>query len=181
MTTPEHRSTRGFTLVELMIVLTIAGILMVVGAPALSDFVADQRVRTVTSDIAAEIAFARVKAIEQSRRVFMERTGADWKDGWRIYADLNNDGNYDAGEELKVFDGFPAGNLVVCSVVAGAASNVASYSFRPDGRVAQGAGAGATDGIYVIDTMHNKIRGLRFGTSGRATVSKLNGTTPPCP
>ena len=56
----------------------------------LSEFVADQRVRTVASDIVGEIAFARAKAIEQSRRVYIERTGgAQWNNGWRIYVDLN--------------------------------------------------------------------------------------------
>ena len=54
MRAPKHSPARGFTLVELMIVVTIAGILMLVGAPALSDFVADQRVRTVTAGIVPE-------------------------------------------------------------------------------------------------------------------------------
>src|SRR5688500_2840587 len=100
---------RAFTLVELIIVLAIASILLLIGAPALSEFIADQRVRTAGSDIMAEMAFARAKALETSRRVYVQRTGVRWSDGWRIFVDIDRDENYDVGEELKVFNGFPAG------------------------------------------------------------------------
>ena len=63
----------GFTLIELMVVLTIVAILTVIGLPSLTDFVAEQRVRTVASDLVSEIVFARVKAVELSRRVIMEQ------------------------------------------------------------------------------------------------------------
>ncbi len=180
---PKGHRPRGFTLIELMIVLLIAAILVAVGAPALGEFVADQRVRTVASDIAAEIAYARAKALEHNRRVFFERTGATWGGGWRIFVDLNNDNNFDAGEELKVFNGFPAGSMYLCSTVGEFANNMI---FRPDGRVVRTTAVGANDGIFVVDTLadanvcNNKIRGLLFGVSGRATTIALRGTPPAC-
>jgi prepilin-type N-terminal cleavage/methylation domain-containing protein len=183
---PRRRAAYGFTLIELMIVVAIAAILVAVGAPALSEFMADQRVRTTASDIAADVAFARAKAIENSRRAYIQKTGALWTNGWRVYVDLNSSGSFDPGEELKQFDGFaPASTQYVCSTVADFAANVI---FRPDGRVVRSAGmpSASTDGIYVVDTLgggavaKNKIRGLLFGLSGRVTVVKLNGTAPPC-
>jgi prepilin-type N-terminal cleavage/methylation domain-containing protein len=175
----------GFTLIELMVVLVIVAILVVVGVPMITEFIADQRVRTVTSDIVADIAFARAKAVEQSRRVYMERTGATWANGWRIFVDLNDSNSYDANEEVKIFNGYPAGSMYLCSTVADFANNVI---FRPDGRVVRSAvpAPGANDGIYVVDLMNdgvlanNKIRGILFGTSGRATTVLLNGTGAPC-
>jgi len=173
----------GFTLIELIIVMMIAAILVVVGIPQISEFVADQRVRTVASDIAAEIAFARAKAIEQSRRVYIARTGTAWANGWRVFVDLNNNGAFDAGEELKVFDGFPAGNMYVCALPAGG-DFITNVIFRPDGRIVRTAAAGANDGVYVVDTMgdavlaNNKVRGLLFGVSGRVNVVRMNGTLP---
>lgn len=178
-----HRPSRGFTMIELMTVLVIAAIVVTLGAPALGEFMADQRVRTVASDIMAEIAFARAKALEESRRVFFERTGTTWAGGWRIYVDRNNNSAYDAGEELKVFDGFPAGNMYLCSGVGEFATTVI---FRPDGRVVRTSAPGANDGIFVVDTLgdavlaNNKIRGVLFGVSGRATVVRMNGVAPPC-
>jgi prepilin-type N-terminal cleavage/methylation domain-containing protein len=175
---------RGFTLIELMIVLVIAAVLLMIGTPMLSEFVADQRVRTVSSDIMADIAFARAKALENSRRVYLERTGATWTGGWHIFVDVNNDTVFNAGdEELKVFSGFPAGTtLSVCSNVAEFANTII---FRPDGRIVRNTAVTQTDGLYVIDTLgdaavaNDKIRGILFGGLGRATVVKMNGLALP--
>ena len=97
---PRRRAARGFTLIELMSVAAVAAILIAVGAPPLGEFMADQRVRSTASDIAAEIAFARAKAIENSRRAYIERTGGEWRNGWRVYVDLNNSGGITFGQPL---------------------------------------------------------------------------------
>lgn len=190
----------GFTLIELMITLAIAAILVVVGLPSMTDFVAEQRVRTVTSDVVSEIAFARAKAVEMSRRVIVERLSVSgWHLGWRIYVDVDNDGAYAANTdtELKRFDGFgtgvasTTGRLYTCSTVGDFTANII---FRPDGRVVRGAAATtANDGIYIIDPMgdndvcNNKTRAVLFDLSGRVTsriitsgVATCQGVTPPC-
>ena len=180
-----RRGARGFTLIELLIVVTILGIFLTIGVPALSEFVADQRVRTVTSNIVAEIAFARAKSIESSRRVIMEQTAGSWNNGWRTYADVDGDGKYDATKdtEIKVFEGFAPGNIYTCSTVADFKTQIV---FRPDGRVVRTGRVDPNDGIYVIDVMkdaalpNNKIRGIVFGLSGRTAVVKKNGEAPPC-
>ena len=189
----------GFTLIELMIVLTIVAILIAVGLPSMTDFIAEQRVRTAASDVVSEIMFARAKAVEQSRRVIIEKLGVNWDQGWRIYADINNDGAYQAGTdmELKQFNGFgtgaasATGRLYICSTVGDFANNII---FRPDGRVVRSATATtATDGLYLIDPMgnsdvcDNKIRAVLFDLSGRVNSRKITsgsascqGVAPPC-
>lgn len=169
-----------------MVVVTIMAIMLVIGVPAMSEFVADQRVRTVASDITADIALARAKAIETSRRVYLQKLGGAWNNGWRLYADTNDNAAYDVGidTELKRFDGFTAGNIYICTLPVGAF--LTQIVFRPDGRVVRVGAVTATDGIYVVDTMgdstpsNDKIRGIQFGFSGRTTMLKLNGTAVPC-
>jgi len=180
------RHSRGFTLLEIMVTFTIIALLLVIGVPAMGEFVADQRVRTVASDITSEIALARAKAIETSRRVYMEKLGLNWNNGWRLYADNNDNGVYDAGVdlELKRFEGFSSGSIYVCTFPVGAFLN--QIAFRPDGRIVRTGVLSANDGIYIIDTMgdgtasNDKIRGVQFGLSGRTTVLKLNGQALPC-
>ena len=177
---------RGFTLIEIMTVVTIITLMLVIGVPALTEFVADQRVRTVASDINGDISLARAKAIETNRRVYMQKLGVNWNNGWRLYADMNSNAVYDVGLdlELKRFDGFTTGTIYVCTLPIGGFVN--QIIFRPDGRIARVGAVTATDGIYVVDPMSgasiatNKVRGLQFGLSGRTTTLKLNGTAAPC-
>ena len=183
----DHRSAGGFTLIELMFVGAILAIFLTIGIPEMTEFVADQRVRTTTSDIAAEIALARAKAVEASRRVYMEKltVGGKWNSGWRLYADFDNNGAYTPGTDIDIkrFDGFAPGRMYVCTV---SKNNDFSNNivFRPDGRIVRSGTAGADDGIYVVDPMNDpakiKMRALLFGLSGRVTIVKKNGTLPPC-
>jgi type IV fimbrial biogenesis protein FimT len=197
MTSGRHpiAATTGFTLIELMIALVILAILVVVGLPSMTDFVAEQRVRTAASDMVSEIAFARAKAVELSRRVVIEKLGTGWDQGWRIYVDNTNppNGAYDAGTDtiLKVFDGFGNTNtstsrrrLYTCSTVVDFATNII---FRPDGRVVRSATAtAATDGIYFIDPMgdtddcNNKTRAVLFDLSGRVNSRLITSGSPSC-
>ena len=168
-----------------MVTFTIIALLLVIGVPSMGEFVADQRVRTVASDITSEIALARAKAIETSRRVYMQKLGVNWNNGWRLYADINDNGVYDAGVdlELKRFDGFSSGTIYACTSPAAAFLN--QIIFRPDGRVVRTGAISTNDGIYIVDTLgdatasNDKIRGIQFGLSGRTTVLKLNGQALP--
>ena len=79
------RSGRGFTLIELMVTLTIAAILLAFGMPQMREFIADQRVRSAISDIHGDLVFARADALGNQRRtVVVAKTGMDWNAGWSV-------------------------------------------------------------------------------------------------
>lgn len=167
---------RGFTLIELMIVLVIVAILITVGIPSLTEFVARQRMRTTVSDLVSDVAFARAEAIKESRQVIMERlpggTTSTWKDGWRICADLNRNATCDAGEIRKTTEPVD-GRLKVCSQTATFRDRIV---FRPDGRLVLAAAPAANEGLTVSDDMgdsnaaNDLIKTVSFGLAGRAVV-----------
>lgn len=81
---------RGFTLIELMIVVVLTGIMASMALPSFRSFVASQRVKTAASDFAMAAVFARSEAIKRNANVTLKpaSTGATgWKDGWTVAVD----------------------------------------------------------------------------------------------
>lgn len=76
---------KGFTLLELMLVLTIAGILATIGMPAMRDMMLNQKVKTAASDLHLSLLLARSEAIKRSSNVVMERN-TSWDNGWSVKA-----------------------------------------------------------------------------------------------
>lgn len=80
---------RGFTLIELMVVVAIAAILAAVAAPSFRSFVSGQRVKTAASDFVMAAILARSEAIKRNANVTITSTSSGatgWKDGWTISA-----------------------------------------------------------------------------------------------
>jgi len=162
----------GFTLIELMITLVIMALVITVGIPNLASFVNAQRVRTATSDIMADIAFARAEAIKESRQAIMERiagTTGTWKDGWRICVDLNSNATCETAEIRKISPAL-TGRSKVCSTTTDLDNRIV---FRPDGRVVRTTAPGANDGIKISDdnndanVNNDRIRLIFIGVLGR--------------
>ncbi|KPQ23094.1 MAG: hypothetical protein HLUCCA13_15235 [Halomonas sp. HL-48] len=64
---PMHQ--RGFTLIELMLVLVIAALLMLVAAPAFSTFLARQQLAGDVNQLQSVLTFARSEAIKQRQSI----------------------------------------------------------------------------------------------------------------
>lgn len=78
--------TRGFTLLELMIVLAIAALLLGMAVPNLQSFLAAQRVTRASAAFLHAINLTRSTAITRSIRTHLApRDGTDWRSGWRIF------------------------------------------------------------------------------------------------
>ncbi len=60
---------RGFTLIELMLVIAVAGVVLTLAAPSLYDFMLVQRLRSITSQLVTDIALARSEAASRGLAV----------------------------------------------------------------------------------------------------------------
>lgn len=80
-----QRRPNGFTLIELIVTLTIAGILATAAVPSFRSFVASQRIKTASFDLIAALTQARSEAIKRNTYVSMCRaSGSSWEGGWSI-------------------------------------------------------------------------------------------------
>jgi type IV fimbrial biogenesis protein FimT len=59
----------GFTLLELMVVLAIAGVLMAIGIPAMGDFIRNGRITAAANDVMGALHFTRSEAIKRRASV----------------------------------------------------------------------------------------------------------------
>jgi len=74
----------GFTLLELMMVIAIVAILLGIGIPSYSRFIAEQRVRTAAADLQNALWRTRSEAIKLNRDVTLSPANAadGWQSGW---------------------------------------------------------------------------------------------------
>ncbi|MDO9401859.1 MAG: GspH/FimT family pseudopilin [Polaromonas sp.] len=77
---------RGFTLIELMVVITIAGVMLGIGVPSFKSFIAGQRVKTAAGDFSTAAIYARSEAIKRNAEVGLVAAAGGWKDGWSVKA-----------------------------------------------------------------------------------------------
>lgn len=106
----------GFTLLELMVVLVIAGILVGVGVPAMGTFIRSARMTSAANDVMAALHYARSEAIKRRAPVTVCTSAdpldaapvcADTSDllGWVVFVDNDADGQWDAAATFVDVDG----------------------------------------------------------------------------
>lgn len=79
------RVNRGFTLPELLIVVTVMGVLLAAGVPSFVEFIRNQRVKTASFDVFSSLVVARSEAITRNTSVTIAPSSAtNWANGWRI-------------------------------------------------------------------------------------------------
>jgi type IV fimbrial biogenesis protein FimT len=101
---------RGFNLLELMIAITVTGVLVAIGVPSLRDMTLRQKITASTQDLQLDLTLARQEAITRGAPVSVCTSSdgancdnATWSDGRIIFADPNTNGTLDAGEEVIKF------------------------------------------------------------------------------
>lgn len=121
---------RAFTLIELMIALSIVALLLTVGVPSFQRIIQTNRLATCTNELVASLNLARSEAIRRGTRVTIRKTGAQWEGGWEMFTDTGTAGSKDGGDQvLRVSGSLPGGFTFRGN------NNFANFiSFRPSGQ-----------------------------------------------
>lgn len=75
---------RGFSLIELVVVISIAAILMSMAIPSFRILMANTKIRASSSDLQTALLLARSEAVKRSANVRVSRTSSDWNAGWQV-------------------------------------------------------------------------------------------------
>lgn len=81
---PEHLRTKGFSLVEMMVVIAVMGILAAIATPAFRDMIQNQRVRNAAAELHSSLALARSEALKRNTSVTVSAIDGNWSNGWQI-------------------------------------------------------------------------------------------------
>ena len=91
----------GFTLVELMVVVAIAGIAMAFAIPAMGTFIKNERLVTQINTLVGHLAYARSEAVTRRQQVILcasgnmtSCSGTDWAAGWILFIDADNSSTF---------------------------------------------------------------------------------------
>ena len=97
----------GFTLLELMITLTIVGLVTAFAIPSMRTFTQNDRLATQINALVGHLALARSEAVLRSQQVILcvsgnstSCSGNDWSAGWIVFIDADNDSGFTAGETI---------------------------------------------------------------------------------
>ena len=75
---------RGFTIIEMLMVVAILGIFAGLAAPSMADLLASTAVKGAATDLYASLIVARSEAIKRRTNATVAPVGADWRTGWTV-------------------------------------------------------------------------------------------------
>jgi type IV fimbrial biogenesis protein FimT len=163
----------GFTLIELITTLVIAGILVTLAAPSFRGFLLSNQVSTEINHLVADITLARSEAVKRMTVVTLcnsddqqDCSDTNWADGRIVWADADTDGVVDDGEILRAASTLGRG----ASLTAANFTDVHRIQYRPSGS------ADSTGTFQLCDAENRYCRCLTVGTTGDPVLT--DGTCP---
>ncbi len=71
-------SARGFTLIEMVVAVAVLGILAVVAAPAIGEYLATQRLKGAAEELQTDLQFARMESVQRNAAVTVTLAGTGY-------------------------------------------------------------------------------------------------------
>ncbi len=106
---------RGFTLIELMVILAIVAIVAGFGVPQLSRMLQTNRADAALISLSSHLAYARSEAVKGSSSISIAGlTAGQWELGWVVFVDNNGDGVLDPEDQsLRVVNALNIPNFTI--------------------------------------------------------------------
>jgi len=180
------RNFSGFSLVELVIVVSVVGIMAAIGIPGLLDWLPNYKLKGAARDLYSTLQLARLMAIRENtdvRVVFIENAGSPGS----YFIDTDNSGTLNQPNERRtdlsgyghgVDFGFPAG-LVDWNGAAPAGNVVfAGNPVPPPFCTYNSNGTTGNGTIYLMNNQNHIVYAITTVVSGAVKLRKYSGILP---
>lgn len=163
----------GFSLIELMVTISVLAILVSIAIPSFSSAINRNRASSDVSGLTTAIAIARAEAIKRNGLVCVTSLDSSWNKGWQVRLVVDRSGNCS-----NLTDGsttavrvFPAPQSSANLTVKQGSTDVNAISF-----LASGARSGTSNYVLAYRAQATGCntdtdRDLTIGATGRATVT----------
>ncbi|MBL4822037.1 MAG: GspH/FimT family pseudopilin [Colwellia sp.] len=159
------RSLKGFTLIELIVSISITSILAAIALPSYSDFIVKMRVNNEISKLYRMLLITRNAAINSGHKAIIcpldnsFQCTSQWQKELSVFIDVNNNKKFDASEKILTIR---AAIKTKDKLVYGKGRN--KITFKPTGHL-----SGLANGTfrYCPQNYKNHSRGIVIARSGR--------------
>jgi type IV fimbrial biogenesis protein FimT len=168
---------RGFTLVELLVVLAVGSILLAIAVPGYAFLMNTSRLAAVTNDLVTALHLARSEAVKRGIRVTVCKSDnpmaaspacsatAGWEQGWLVFVDGGTRGVIDPGDTLL----WVRGQIAAGTIDPG--SNFSRFvSYQASG-VSQGSGNFPNGKLHIC--LEGNQRDIVINKTGRIRLESV--------
>jgi type IV fimbrial biogenesis protein FimT len=171
------RKQSGYSLVELLVTLSMMALLLAMAAPSFAGFFRTNRLATASNELIVGLQIARAEAARRGRDVSICRSsdgatcasGGAWATGWIVFQDANSSGaaapTGSGSELIRVFDA-----LDQSLALAGPTSHL---RFRPNGSVEPSAGTEQEFTLTVTGCQGEQKRRIYVSRLGRVRTTAV--------
>lgn len=181
-----HVASRGFTLIELMVTVTLVAIALALGVPSFTTFQRNAELTSATNSLVAAINAARGEAMKRGMNAMVvPADGANWGSGWVVFVDKNRSQAYEVGTDVTILasDPPPAYLSVTGNGSTGDATPYILYDASGYSKKKNGGFGAATFEIARTDVAGTgsltQTRRIKIASTGRIRVCTPKTTTDP--
>ena len=176
---------RGFTLIEVLVVLVLLAVMLALAAPSFMSFQRNSELTATANSFLAALSAARAEAMKRQLRAFVipgdgSSASTDWSTGWTVFVDVDSNATgapLPSSADLVISRQAALPSTVAVNTSAattGFADGGVNYAmFNGSGFMTLIGGSFPTNGVHALDlTNAIETRRIIANTTGRLRVCR---------
>lgn len=168
----------GYSLLELLVVLTVGAILLSIAVPSMTGMLNTQRSISLANSFLSSLNLARIEAIKRNARAVLCKSAdglscagsGGWEQGWILFHDANNNAALDHGEQVIEQQGAVSQGLRLTGNTP--VADYVSYSPSGSAKLISGAFQAGTFTLCLVPVSSADVRQIVLSSTGRARLRR---------